>query len=132
VEGGTDAAARSHESLRVDANGNVTVARTGRALNLNFGVFERAAEFLIEHRRGARLVVFEVEEGWFQSLRSTATPERGQPAAPGGPTIRDVGGVPRAVDVRFGQDQLQIPDSLQAELQEFIVPGSGRVVEFTP
>jgi hypothetical protein len=132
VEGGTDAATRSHESLRVDASGNVAVLRTGRALNLNFGVFERAAEFLIAHRRGARLVVFEVEEGWFQSLRSTATPERGQPAVPGGPAIRDVGGVPRTVDVRFGQDQLQIPDSAQAELQEFIVPGSGRVVEFTP
>jgi hypothetical protein len=132
VEGGTDAAVRSHESLRVDASGNVTVLRAGRALNLNFGVFERASEFLIAHRRGARLVVFEVEEGWFQSLRSTATPERGQPAVPGGPAIGDVGGVPRTVDVRLGQDQLQIPDSLQAELQEFIVPGSGRVVEFTP
>ena len=132
VEGGTDAAARSHESLRVDASGNVTVLRAGRALNLNFGVFERASEFLIAHRRGARLVVFEVEEGWFQSLRSTATPERGQPGVPGGPTIGAVTDVPRTVDVRFGQDQLQIPDSLQAELQEFIVPGSGRVVEFTP
>jgi hypothetical protein len=132
VEGGTDADARSHEMLRVDPDGNVTVLRADRALNLNFGVFERAAEFLIAHRRGARLVVFEVEEGWFQALRSAASPEQGRPAVPGAPGISAVTDVPRTVDVRFGQDQLQIPDSLQAELQEFIVPGSGRVLEFTP
>jgi hypothetical protein len=131
VQGGTGAAA-SQDMVRIDANGGVQLATRGRALNLNFGVFERAVEFLLAHRRGARLVVFEVEEGWFRSLRSAATPERGQPVVPGAPGIRDVTGVPRTVDVRFGPDQLQVPASLVPELGEFIVPNSGRVLEFTP
>jgi hypothetical protein len=36
------------------------------------------------------------------------------------------------VDTRYGADQLQVPASLVPELQEFIVPGTGRVLEFVP
>ena len=132
VQGGEDLAARSRELVLVDAHGNVSLATGGNALNLNFGVFERAVEFLLASRRGARLAVFEVEEGWFEALRSAATPEQGRAAVAGAPGIRDVQGLPRTVDTRYGEDQLQIPGSLQPELQEFIVPGSGRVLEFGP
>lgn len=146
VEGGTLPAA-SWERTVIDAGGSARVVGDG-AVNLNFGVFERAVEFLLRARPGARLKVFEVEEGWFRALRSQAVPERGVPApvagrppgAPPGqatplprpPGLREVTGRPRTVDVRFGHDQLQLPGSLIPELNEFIVPGSGRLVEFRP
>jgi hypothetical protein len=36
------------------------------------------------------------------------------------------------VDVSRAADQLQIPAALVPEFEDFVVPGSGRVVEFTP
>ncbi|GLY16395.1 hypothetical protein LWF15_29840 [Kineosporia rhizophila] len=148
VEGGSGVA-RSRDFVQVDPAGNVRLATGGRALNLNFGVFERSVEFLLENRAGARLKVFEVEEGWFRQLRGVSTPEQGRahqvlvvdeatrtatPLHPDGtaPGITDVKGLPRIVDTRYGIDQLQVPPSLLRELNEFIVPGSGRVLEFTP
>lgn len=149
VEGGSGDA-QSHSFVRIDPDtGAVRIATGGKALNLNFGVFERAVEFLLDKRPGARLKVFEVEERWFQSLRGASTPEQGEAAkllvedattgvktplhAPGqAPTISDVTGLPRIVDTRFGTDQLQIPSELVHELQEFVIPGSGRVLEFVP
>jgi hypothetical protein len=148
VEGGSGAA-QSRSFVRIDpASGAVRLATGGRALNLNFGVFERAVEFLLQNRAGARLKVFEVEEGWFQSLRGVSTPEQGKAAAlltpgPGGtqvplhapgqaPGISDVTGLPRIVDTRYGIDQLQVPAELVGELQEFVVKNSGRVLEFVP
>ena len=148
VEGGSGAA-QSRSYVNIDPSGTVRLATGGNALNLNFGVFERAVEFLLQHRSGARLKVFEVEEGWFEAARSASTPERGKaaqvlvtdpvtgaqsPLHPPGraPGITDVTGLPRTVDVRFGADQLQVPATLVPELQDFIVPGTGRVLEFTP
>lgn len=148
VEGGSGSG-RSREFVKIDASGNVRLHTGGRALNLNFGVFDRAVEFLLENRAGARLKVFEVEEGWFQSLRGVSTPEQGHAArlivedpvtkvrtplhAPGeAPGITDVERVPRIVDTRDGVDQLQVPGSMVRELQEFVVPGTGRVLEFVP
>jgi len=144
VEGGTDPASRSRELVHIDADGNVALATGGRALNVNFGVFERALEFLVANRPGTRLKVFEVEEGWFRAVRGVSTPEQGVGArlnevdaagavirpAPQAGGISDVRGLPRTVDTRYGEDQLQVPAGLVRELQEFVVPGSGRVVEF--
>lgn len=127
VEGGASPHARSHELINI-SEGHVQLAN--ETLNVNFGVFERAIEFLIEHRPGARLKVFEIEEAWFESLRSSAIPERGVRVDPSLPKLKDVQGAPRNVDVRFGEDQLQIPPELIKELKQFIVPNSGRVVEF--
>ena len=130
--------------VTVNARG-VTQFAGGDSLNLNFGVFERAVAFLLQNRPGGRLVAFEVDEGWFQSLRSAASPERGTAAAVvdrdtgasiarrgGAPTIKNVDNVPRTVEIRLGEDQLQLPPSLIPELNEFIIPGSGRVVEIAP
>jgi hypothetical protein len=149
VEGGTDPAARSRELVHIDDDRNVLLTTGGRALNLNFGVFERALEFLIANRAGARLKVFEIEEAWFRAARGVSTSEQGvaarlnqvdpatgavtgplQPAGGAAPGIRDVQGLPRTVDIRYGEDQLQVPANLVRELQEFIVPRSGRGVEF--
>jgi hypothetical protein len=132
VQGGTGATRRSQDLVSVDGYGGVHLHTGGQALNLNFGVFEQAVEFLLTNRRAARLVVFEVEEGWFRALRGPATPERGRPVIPGEPKLREVKGLPRTVDIRRGEDQLQVPSSLLPELEEFIVPRSGRVLEFTP
>ncbi|WP_030241793.1 hypothetical protein [Streptomyces sp. NRRL S-350] len=148
IEGGTPPAA-SRERVLIDAHGQARVLTSGTdPINLNFGLFERAVEFLIRARPGARLKVFEVEEGWFRALRSHAVPEQGKPASllgrppgtppegavplPPPPKLKEVTGRPRVVDTRYGQDQLQIPEELISELNEFIVPGSGRVVEFKP
>ncbi len=148
TEGGVGASA-SRSYVNVDAAGKVRLNTGGKALNLNFGVFERAVEFLLENRAGARLKVFEVEEGWFEALRGVSTPEQGRaarlvvtdpatgaetPLDPSGeaPGISDVTGLPRIVDTRYGLDQLQVPATLVPELQDFIVPGTGRVLEFTP
>jgi hypothetical protein len=127
VEGGSSPHARSQELINIGANGHVGLARG--TLNVNFGVFERAIEFILEHRPGSRLKVFEVDEGWFQSLRSGSIPERGVPADPSLPRLQDIKGQPRTVDIRFGEDQLQIPPNLVDEFEKFIIPGSGRVVE---
>jgi hypothetical protein len=145
VEGGVPPAA-SRNYVRVDRSGNVRLSTGGSDLNLNFGVFERAIEFLVQARPGARLKVFEVEEGWFTALRNITGPEQGAGArllvkdpATGAvtgeltaPGVSAVEGVPRLVDTRYGVDQLQIPASVVRELEEFIVPGTGRVLEFTP
>ena len=90
-------------------------------------------------------MVFEVDEGWFSALRGLATPERGAPmpltvvdpetwtvehATP--PGIKAVPNAPCLVDVRAAVDQLQIPASLLHQLEESIIPGSGRQLGFTP
>ena len=117
VEGGG-----SRQLLQVAASGDVTVAR-GETIYLNFGSPERALEFFNENRTaGARIVSFEVSEDWVRSLRSGAIPEFDTKA---------LQGQPRLVDVRFAQDQMEIPGRLVDELQQFIVPGSGRVAELS-
>ena len=118
VEGGG-----SRTLIEVQPNGNVMVTR-GTTIYLNFGSAERALEFLQQNRgSGARLVAFEVDESWIRSLRTAAIPEHGT----GGIT-----GQPRLVDVRFAGDQMEIPPNLIDELQQFIIPSSGRVLEVQP
>lgn len=116
VEGGG-----SRTLIDVAANGDVAITR-GQTIYLNFGSPERALEFVTQNRgTGARVVAFEVDEQWVQSLRSAAIPEfRTGPLA---------GRQPRLVDIRFAEDQMEIPSSLIDELVQFIVPGSGRSVE---
>jgi hypothetical protein len=141
VQGGTGI--RSREYVSIGAGGRVRINTGGRDLNLNVGSLERAIEFIVERRVGARLMVFEVEEGWLRSLRGIATPEQGLPASvetrtglrrqlPPAGSLSDVGGLARTVDTRQAADQLQIDGALVRELQEFIVAGSGRVLEFLP
>lgn len=110
----------SRELITIEeATGNVTVAR-GETIYLNFGSIDRAVEFIRTNRpRNARLVFFEVDEHWAQSVRSGAIPEQG---------TSGVRGTQRSVDVRAAEDQLEIPGGLVDELQQFIIPGSGRVV----
>jgi hypothetical protein len=108
--------------LDVDAAGNVTVA--SRGIHLNFGSPERAAEFLAKDTKrlpGTRLVKFEVSEEWVRSLRSGAAPEAAR-----------LERAPQLVDVRFADDQLYLPDEMIPELQDFIIPGSGREVVIVP
>lgn len=115
VEGGG-----SRSRVIVDADGNVTLRR-GATIHFNFGSLERAQEFLRKRAAGSRIVAFEVEEGWVRSARSAAIPEGGTAA---------VGGrQPRLVDVTYADDQMEIPPGLLADMEEFIVPGSGRIVE---
>ncbi|MEW2352934.1 hypothetical protein [Spirillospora sp. NPDC029432] len=120
VEGGTGIhSSKAYHSVGRD--GSVSINTKGDMLNLNFGVFERALEFLIGHRPGGRLVVYEIDEAWFSALRGSARPELEAPPE-----------TTRLVDVRFAEDQLQLPPDLIPELLEFVVPGSGRVLEFAP
>jgi hypothetical protein len=112
VEGGG-----SMPRLGVDAAGNVSTG-TG-TLNLNFGSLERAMEFLEKRGPGARIISFEVDEAWVQSVRSAAMPEHMT-----GALGRDI----RLVDVSYADDQMQIPEKLLHEMEKFIVPGSGKVL----
>jgi len=116
VEGGA-----GRQLIQLGEGGSVTLTR-GTTIYLNFGSYERAAEFLKKGR--GRIVAFEVDEAWVQSARSAAIPEHGTGV------LR--GRQPRLVDIRFAEDQMEIPSSLIDELQQFIVPGSGRMVEVTP
>ena len=86
---------------------------------LNFGSRARAEEFLQKRGSGSRIVAFEIDEQWVQSLRSAAIPEQGN---------KNISG-PKLVDVRFADDQIYVPPELLPELQHFIVPGSGRVIK---
>lgn len=145
VEGGTGAD-RSWDFIRIGEGGSVRIDNGGRDLNINVGSFERAVEFIIGHRPGASLKLFEVDARWLTNLRGAAVPERGLPAhlvgrdAPGAPwepvpgtgTLTDVRGTARTVDVRQAADQLQVDGSLARELEEFIIPGTGRQVSFSP
>ncbi|GAB2693046.1 hypothetical protein [Thalassiella azotivora] len=111
----------SRALLTVDGAGNVSVAH-GRTIDLNFGSPERAYEFLSKPTKGgegARLVRFEVSEEWVRSLRSGAVPEG---AGRLGRTH------PQLVDVKYADDQIKVPGSLTHELEDFIIPGSGREV----
>jgi hypothetical protein len=107
--------------VQLGEGGSVTLTR-GTTIYLNFGSYERAVEFLKKGR--GRIVAFEVDEAWVQSARSAAIPEHGTGV------LR--GRQPRLVDIRFAEDQMEIPSNLIDELQQFIVPGSGRMVEVTP
>lgn len=112
---------RSRQLISLDAAGNVTVAG-GASVHLNFGSFERAIEFVLDHSRGAaRIFAFEVDEAWVRSARSAAIPEH-ETGALGGRQ-------PRLVDVRFGDDQMEIPPGLISEMNRFITPGSGMVFD---
>ncbi|WP_431287229.1 hypothetical protein [Roseateles chitinivorans] len=111
---------RGRSLVHVDAAGNVTIDG-GASAHLNFGSFERAVEFVMQNSQGnARIIAFEVDEGWVRSVRSAAIPEFG--------TV-DLHGQPRLVDVRFADDQLEIPSGLIGELNRFVKPGSGVVHE---
>ena len=107
----------SRTLLNVDPSGAITT--TPGTAYLNFGSLERALEFLAKRGAGARIVAFEVEESWVQSLRSAAVPEGG---------TKFLQGQPRLVDVRFAEDQMEIPAALLPEMEKFIVPGSAKVV----
>ncbi|MBS1874285.1 MAG: hypothetical protein JSU00_13800 [Acidobacteria bacterium] len=112
---------RSRSLVTVDAQGNVVV-QGGASIHLNFGSFERAVEFVTENSLGAaRIIRFEVDESWVRSMRSAAIPEH--------ETAALAGRQPRLVDVRFADDQFEVPPGLIGELNRFIVPGSGVVHE---
>ncbi|WP_419707436.1 hypothetical protein [Promicromonospora sp. NFX87] len=148
IEGGTAGVGqRSKEFISVDALGNARVRTGGQKLNINVGSFDRAVEFLLEARPGARLKLFEIDATYLKNLRSVLTPEQGHPtwladvdaagkavpgtAAPTPGRIADVQGAGRYVDTRQAADQLQLDGAIAAELNEFIVPGTGRTLEFT-
>jgi hypothetical protein len=113
VEGGG-----SKDLITVSPERNVRVQHD-EGVFLNFGSRARAEEFLQKRGAGARIVAFEVDEQWIQSLRSAAMPEQGTTGIRG----------PKLVDVRFAADQIYIPPDLVPELQDFIIPGSGHVVK---
>jgi hypothetical protein len=148
IEGGTGGVGqRSKEFISVDALGNARVRTGGQKLNINVGSFDRAVEFLLEARPGARLKLFEIDATYLKNLRSVLTPEQGHPtwladvdaagkavpgtAAPTPGRIADVQGAGRYVDTRQAADQLQLDGPIAAELNEFIIPGTGRTLEFT-
>lgn len=149
IEGGTgDVARRSREYISIDAAGNTRIRTGGDKLNLNIGSFERAVEFILEARPGARLKMFEIDAGYLRNLRSVITPEQGLPTMlvpvdpagvpiPGAtPTrtpgrIADVQGAGRYVDTRQAADQIQLDGPIAAELNDFVVGGTGRVLEFS-
>jgi hypothetical protein len=112
VEGGG-----SMPRLSVDAAGNVSTG--SGTLNLNFGSLQRALEFLAKRGPGARIISFEVDESWVQSVRSAAMPEHMT-----GALGRDI----RLVDVSYADDQMQIPEKLLPEMEKFIIPGSGKIL----
>ena len=115
VEGGG-----SRRLVHIDAHGNVSL-KSGKTVHLNFGSLERAQEFLAKREPGSRIVAFEVEPRWVEAARSAAIPEGGTKAL--------AGRQPRLVDVTYADDQLEVPGKLIHDLQEFILPRSGRSVE---
>lgn len=143
VEGG-HGTSRSREYIRIGREGDVRIDTGNADLNVNVGSFERAIEFMIAHRPGSTLKMFEVEGAWLRNLRGAAVPEQGMPARlqetlstgevvplPQSSRLADVRGTARTVDTRQAADQLQIDDSLLRELEEFIIPGTGREIRFT-
>lgn len=148
IEGGTgDVARRSREYISIDATGRTRIRTGGDKLNINVGSFERAVEFILEARPGARLKMFEIDAGYLRNLRSVITPEQGAATVlapvdaagnviPGAPPvttpgrISDVQGAGRYVDTRQAADQLQLDGPIAAEMNDFIVPNTGRVLEY--
>ena len=108
----------SRTLLNVDAAGSVKT--TPGTTYLNFGSVERALEFLAKRGPGARIVAFEVDEAWAQSVRSGAVPETG--------TKFLTGKTPKLVDVKYAEDQFEIPSEMLPEMEKFIVPGSAKVL----
>jgi hypothetical protein len=144
VEGGrgTD---QSRQYIRIGRDGGVRIDTGAADLNVNVGSFERAVEFMIAHRPGSTLKMFEVDGAWLRNLRDASLPEQGTrarlqeelpdgtfvPLPPQSQRLSDVRGTARTVDTRQAADQLQIDGTLMRELQEFIIPGTGREIRFT-
>jgi hypothetical protein len=129
LERGLLRTSRGRVVFRVEGSGSRTLLNVGPGgaittspgtTYLNFGSLERALEFLAKRGAGARIVAFEVEESWVQSVRSAAIPEKG--------TSFMSGQTPKLVDVRFAEDQFEIPANLLPEMEKFIVPGSAKVI----
>jgi hypothetical protein len=119
--------------MRIDASGNLTIdiatlPANRDYLHLNFGSFERALEFLgmRDLSRGARIVVFEVPEGWVGSMRSAAIPERAATSVD--PLLSRQ---PQLVDVTYAHDQLAVSRQQLDALNQAIIPRSGRVLEIS-
>lgn len=148
VEGGTGGIGQqSREYITIDG-GNARIRPGEKKLNINVGSFERAVEFILEARPGARIKFFEVDATYLKNLRSILTPEQGHPmwladvdaagkaipgtAAPTPGSIADVQRVGRTVDTRQAVDQLQLDAQIAAEMNDFIIPGTARVLGFSP
>jgi hypothetical protein len=116
VQGG--AGAKSSKELITIGPGNHVQFRAGETINLNFGSYDRALEFLAK-RPGAHIVAFEVPESWLQRFRSAAIPEQG---------TQPVKGASRLVDVEAAEDQIQVHAHDIRALEQQVVPGSGRII----
>jgi RHS repeat-associated protein len=101
----------------LDEAGNLAIDGTDM-LFVNVGQRDRALEFLARRGETAELVQFEVSEGFINTLRSTAVPQRFGRQAPGRPQV---------VDATRAVDQFGIPSELFGDLLKSIEPGSVRI-----
>lgn len=125
----------NRELVSIGPRGEVTI-KQGSDIDFNFGSLERAQAFQ-KQKPGTKIKVFEVDGKWFDSVRSIATPEKGV----GNDPIRDLGSgeptkikplrgiTPQTVDVTKASDQLKVHSQIIPELQDFIIPGSGRILD---
>lgn len=113
---------------RIAADGSVPVVTTRsggeRALFVNIGQPERAAEFALVNRGGnATVTAVEVDASFLERMRATSVLDTG-PAARLNPSA------PLRVDVNKAPDQfgLRTPDQIQM-LRDAMRPGTARVVD---
>jgi hypothetical protein len=104
----------------VDELGNISITRPRgrrrRGVSIFIG-FDRDRAYSWLEREGKQYVVaFEVEEEFLDRLRRTATPEAEFDRV-----------APARVDIGY-PDQFMIPPGMFDELEEAIIPGSGRIL----
>jgi filamentous hemagglutinin len=120
VQGGTPPAASRH-LIHVDSAGNVTI-HSG-TLNVSAGTAEHARYFQ-QLRPGSRITTFEVPQWLDDFIRQEAIPQRGYRTNP----LNQGGLAPKIVDPTTPGRSYELPSIWAEWLQEYAVPGSGRVL----
>lgn len=120
VQGG-EGDKRSWERIKVDDEGNVTIER--ETLNVSAGDASHA-EYFLSRRPGGYLVSFKVPRWLDDMIEEFAVPQKHYKSNPG-----NQGGLaPKIVDETTPGRSRELPSIWAEWLEEYAVPGSGRVV----
>jgi hypothetical protein len=119
VQGGTPPLA-GRALIAIDANGNPQIQNT--TLNVSIGDIQHARYFL-SNRPGAAITSFEIPKWLDDFIRNEAIAQDGYRSNP----LNQGGQAPKIVDPTTPGRSYELPPIWSQWLQEYAIPGSGKV-----
>jgi len=111
----------SRQLINVDAAGNITI-KQGTSLNVSAGTSEHA-DYFLSRRPGGKITSFEVPKWLDDFIQESAVPQKGYRSNP----LNQGGLAPKVVDPTTPGTSYELPPIWSEWLQEYAIPGSGRV-----